>query len=65
MKQTYQQPEITVIHMEETVMQTLSTHGGTTPSPGGGLSKPDLINEESDDDSEEPDNVGYNKMWED
>ena len=45
-------------------MQTLSTHGGTTPSPGGGLSKPDLINDDSDD-SDEPGNVGYNKMWED
>ena len=52
MKQTYQRPCITVIHMEETVMQTLSTHGGTTPSPGGGLSKPDLINEEEDDEQE-------------
>ena len=52
MKQTYQRPEITVIHMEETVMQTLSTHGGTTPSPGGGLSKSDLINEEEDDEQE-------------
>ena len=64
MKQTYQRPEITVIHMEETVMQTLSTHVGPGPSPGGGLAKPDLINDDSDD-SDEPGNVGYNKMWED
>ena len=52
MKQTYQRPEITVIHMEETVMQTLSTHGGTSPSPGGGLSKPDLFDEEEEDEQE-------------
>ena len=52
MKQTYQRPEITVIHMEETVMQTLSTHGGTTPSPCGGLAKPGIFDEEEEDEQE-------------
>jgi hypothetical protein len=38
--------------MEETVMQTLSTHVGPGPSPGGGLSKPDLFDEEEEDEQE-------------
>ena len=64
MKQTYQRPEITVIHMEETVMQTLSTHGGTTPSPGGGLAKPGYFDEDEEDTAGEQTMADYSP-WED
>ena len=64
MKQTYQRPEITVIHMEETVMQTLSTHGGTTPSPGGGLSKPGIFDEDEEDSAGKQTMSGYSPWGE-
>ena len=64
MKQTYQRPEITVIHMEETVMQTLSTHVGPGPSPGGGLAKPGIFDEDEEGGVGEQTMADYSP-WED
>ena len=65
MKTKYIAPGIKIIQFatDNNIAQfVVSSH--SVPE-NGGLSKPDLIDEESDDDSEGPGNVGYNKMWED
>ena len=65
MKTKYIAPGIKIIQLatDNNIAQfVVSSH--SVPE-NGGLSKPDLINEESAEDSEEPGNVGYNKMWED
>ena len=64
MKTKYIAPGIKIIQLatDNNIAQfVVSSH--SVPE-NGGLSKPDLINEDSDD-SEELGNVGYNKMWED
>ena len=46
--------------MEEEVVQTLSMHSGTTPSPGGGLAKPGYFDEdEIETDDDETNMAGY------
>ncbi len=50
MKHTYQRPETAVIHIEDEIMQTLSMPVGPGSSPGGGLAKPNFLDDDEYDD---------------
>ena len=48
MKQQHQRPEITILPMEEEMMQTFTTKVGPGPSPGGGLGKDGFFDEDEE-----------------
>ena len=65
-KKQYARPAIEIIGLRSEQFICLSIPISPGPGPGGGgQAKDGFFDEESDDDSEEPGNVGYNKMWED